>query len=73
MSRWSQHNLRIDVQTAAAIEHGIALQGVAGPAAAYQFFLRRRIPMEIVRRVMACPRERRQAGVIGIVPADRYK
>ena len=71
MSNWSRANLRSDVVTAAAIEHGLAMQGIAGPAAAYRYFLQKGIPLAIVRRVMACPRERRQAGLIAIAPASR--
>jgi len=71
MSNWSRANLRSDVVTAAAIEHGLAMQGIAGPAAAYRYFLQKGIPLAIVRRVMACPREWRQAGLIGIAPASR--
>lgn len=71
MSIWFKANLRSDVLTAAVIEHGLVMQGVAGPAAAYQYFLQKRVPLAIVRRVMACPGERRRPGLIGIAPTSR--
>ncbi len=70
MAAWNRANLRSDVLTAAVIEHGLAMQGIAGPAAAYQYFLQRRVPLSIIRRVMACPGERRRPGLIGIAPAS---
>jgi hypothetical protein len=71
MSTWARANLRNDVLTAAVIDHGLAVQGIAGPAAAYHFLLHQRVPIAIIRRVMACPGERRRAGVIGIAPMSR--
>ena len=71
MSTWTRTNLRTDVQTAAAIEHGLAVQGIAGPSVAYRFLLQRRVPLAIIRRVMASPSERRQAGVVGLAPESR--
>lgn len=71
MSTWSRANLRNDVLTAAVIDHGLAVQGIAGPAVAYRFFLQKRVPIGIIRRVMANPRERRQAGVVGVAPTSR--
>ncbi|WP_170298775.1 hypothetical protein [Massilia eburnea] len=71
MSTWFRANLRNDVLTAAVIDHGLAMQGIAGPVAAYNFLLQQRVPIAIICRVMACPRERRQAGVVGIAPASR--
>ncbi len=34
MNWWNRANLRTDVLTAALIGHGLAVQGIAGPAAA---------------------------------------
>lgn len=68
---WTRANLRTDVHTAAAIEHGLAVQGIAGPSAAYHYMMQHRIPVAIIRRVMACPRERRQAGAVGLAPESR--
>lgn len=71
MSSWTRTNLRIVVHTAALIDHGLAVQGIAGPAAAYRFLQQRRVPLGIIRRVMAAPGERRQAGVVGLAPMSR--
>ena len=71
MSKWTRANLRNDVHTAAVIDHGLAMQGIAGPAVAYRFLLQKRIPIGIIRRVMASPKERRQSGAVGIAPASR--
>lgn len=71
MSMWNRANLRTDVQTAAAIDHGLAVQGVAGPSAAYHYLTQRRIPVAIIRRVMACPTQRRQSGTVGLAPESR--
>jgi len=64
-------NLREDVRTAAAIDHGLALQGIAGPATAYQYLTQHRIPAAIIKRVMSSPLQRRKAGTIGIPPLTR--
>ncbi|WP_374581060.1 hypothetical protein [Pseudoduganella sp.] len=53
------------------IEHGLAVQGIAGPSVAYRFLLQRRVPLAIIRRVMASPSEQRQAGVVGLAPESR--
>lgn len=48
MNTWNRANLRIDVLTAALIDHGLAMQGIAGPSAAYLYLVERRIPLVIL-------------------------
>ncbi|SFG12747.1 hypothetical protein SAMN05518865_108234 [Duganella sp. CF458] len=70
MNTKGRANLRNDVFTAALIDHGLAMQGIAGPKAAYLYLVQRRIPLLIIKRVMSSPRERRQPGAAGL-PPDR--
>jgi hypothetical protein len=71
MNSWNRANLRTDVLTAALIDHGLAVQGIAGPAAAYLYLVERRMPQVIIKRVMACPQSRRQLGAVGRAPRAR--
>lgn len=71
MNSWNRANLRTDVLTAALIDHGLAVQGIAGPAAAYLYLVERHIPLVIIKRVMACPQSRRQLGAVGRAPRAR--
>lgn len=73
MNSWQRSNLRCDVLTAALIDHGLAVQGIAGPAAAYLFLVQRRVPLVIIKRVMSSPHERRQLGVVGLAPVSRSR
>ena len=71
MNSCNRANLRTDVLTAALIDHGLAVQGIAGPAAAYLYLVERRIPQVIIKRVMSCPQSRRQLGAVGLAPRAR--
>lgn len=64
-------NLRNDVLTAALIDHGVALSGIAGPSATFPYLVQRRIPLVIIKRVMARPGDRRELGVVGLPPVSR--
>ena len=71
MNTWNRANHRIDVLTAALIDHGLAVQGIAGPSAAYLYLVERRIPLVIIKRVMSSPQSRRQLGAVGLAPLAR--
>ncbi|KQZ28092.1 hypothetical protein [Duganella sp. Root1480D1] len=71
MNTWHRSNLRTDVLTAALIDHGLAVQGIAGPSAAYLYLVERRIPLVIIKRVMSSPQSRRQLGAVGLAPLAR--
>jgi hypothetical protein len=71
MNTWNRANLHIDVLTAALIDHGLAVQGIAGPSAAYLYLVQRRIPLVIIKRVMSSPQSRRQLGAVGLAPLAR--
>ena len=66
MPSWNHSNLRHDVLTAAEIDHGLAMQNVAGPAVAYHFLLQRRVPLAIIKRVLSSPNCRRPLGGTGL-------
>jgi len=71
MTSWTRHCLREDVRTAADIDHGLAIQCIAGPSAAYLYLTQRRIPLQIIKRVMCAPNERRQPGLVALAPIRR--
>lgn len=56
---------RQDLRTAGAIDHGLAIQGMGGPAMAMEHLLRSNIAMHTIRRVMSSPNERRRIGDVG--------
>lgn len=65
---WNQNDIRKDLQTAAWIDHSLAVQAIAGPTAAYCYLVQCGIPVMIVTRVLASSVWRRQLGVISIAP-----
>ena len=71
MQTWKRANLRHDFLTAALIDHGLAVQGIAGPSAAYLYLAERRIPLAIIKRVMSSPQTRRRLGAVGLAPLSR--
>jgi hypothetical protein len=71
MNWWNRANLRTDVLTAALVDHGLAVQGIAGPAAADLYLVERCIPLVIIKRVMSCPQLGRQLGAVGRAPCSR--
>jgi len=73
MNSWNRANLRTDVLTAALIDHGLAVQGIAGSVAAYIYLARRRVPLVIIERVMSQPQSRRQLGAVGLAPAPQQR
>ncbi|MBB3121549.1 hypothetical protein [Pseudoduganella violacea] len=68
MAMHDYSNQRRDVHTAASIDHGLAVQAIAGPAAALLYLQQQRVPSAIIKRVLASPNGRRQLGAINSGP-----
>jgi|GEM_PF-3568305 len=66
MGTWNRDDFRKDLKTAAHIDHGLAMQGIAGPAAAYSYLLQCGVPALIAKRVLASPLARRPLGLISV-------
>lgn len=71
MGMWDRSDLRKDVHTAARIDHGLAVQGIAGPAAAFSYLAQCGIPVTTIKRVLTLPTGRRQLGAISLAPRAR--
>jgi hypothetical protein len=68
MGMWDRSDSRKDVHTAARIDHGVAVQNIAGSAAAFSYLIQCGIPATMARRVLSVPRGRRQLGAISLAP-----